>query len=740
MAIEDFGEKIGGARKDLWIQRGLTINDIANFNKAEKDKYIKKNNIWIKPDYEKLLNEEGYSRDAVYYIKCLRDAILTAPDILKLDKEDVIKQKQENYIEFVNAIKSEAMKIKTNDDIDKFGLSYLIRTGYIEKDRYLYCVTEKGHGCISNKLSKVLQMSSYTVSREASRKDFLGDQEKVIRDSFKIAVIDGEKLKLSERHWGSSYEVCLEMKVPGGTSYLYPYIKDIDSKDMYNIGDTIVYRGNNIICVGDEQYAREVMESTINSLVKKKEEVKEVKKEDSKQRKTALKPPILEHIIRKGPEEIDRNVVGQDFLDTFNIKGGEFGNWLNEKERQVNMNMAFESFRDLARILNINDSDIALGGKLNIAFGSRGVKYAAAHYEPDREVINLTKMNGAGSLAHELFHAFDDLAGKKMELGKFATECRTNNAFFELMQLIKYKERELSVIEQQQQFRDDAHRQTENLMQEILKMVPDSILSPEKIVERDDLFKELIAKTKDSEHQFLTYDFSKRTPKEIISNEIDKMALFINENAKFYKMNDRNRKWLASRLNSIASCEAVIDTIDKPKVVKEATTFYKNAQELDAVYCKTNHGYWQSNVELAARAFACYVADKLQENGIRNDYLVGHAFQKAGNIPVYPSKEERQVLNKAFDNVIQEMKTLDIFHDRDERSLEVKVPDVPVDNIEPSTKYEQLSIADWMENTDTIRGESENIEVATPEDMKMFDELIGRFKEKEVVKNERRTI
>lgn len=44
---------------------------------------------------------------------------------------------------------------------------------------------------------------------------------------------------------------------------------------------------------------------------------------------------------------------------------------------------------------------------LAIGFGSRGRSGASAHYEPARKVINLTKMKGAGSLAHEIGHAFD---------------------------------------------------------------------------------------------------------------------------------------------------------------------------------------------------------------------------------------------------------------------------------------------------------------------------------------------
>ena len=42
-----------------------------------------------------------------------------------------------------------------------------------------------------------------------------------------------------------------------------------------------------------------------------------------------------------------------------------------------------------------------------LAFGARGHGKAAAHYEPGRRVVNLTKTQGAGCLAHEWFHAWD---------------------------------------------------------------------------------------------------------------------------------------------------------------------------------------------------------------------------------------------------------------------------------------------------------------------------------------------
>lgn len=39
--IHDFGLKIGGARKDVWVKRGLCIEDTKNMTASEKEKYIK---------------------------------------------------------------------------------------------------------------------------------------------------------------------------------------------------------------------------------------------------------------------------------------------------------------------------------------------------------------------------------------------------------------------------------------------------------------------------------------------------------------------------------------------------------------------------------------------------------------------------------------------------------------------------------------------------------------------------
>ena len=103
-----------------------------------------------------------------------------------------------------------------------------------------------------------------------------------------------------------------------------------------------------------------------------------------------------------------RDVGAEDFMNEFGFRGVQFGNWTNQDDRQMAVNPAFDSFHDLAKLLGVSPKALSLNGELGIAFGARGSGNAAAHYEPGEVVINLTKMNGAGALAHEWWHALDN--------------------------------------------------------------------------------------------------------------------------------------------------------------------------------------------------------------------------------------------------------------------------------------------------------------------------------------------
>ena len=109
------------------------------------------------------------------------------------------------------------------------------------------------------------------------------------------------------------------------------------------------------------------------------------------------------------------NVTSKLFANTFGFRGVQFGNYVENDRRQEDINNAYDGLMDLAYILDIPPKALSLNGELGLAFGARGrggQKAAMAHYEPDNIVINLTKKNGAASLAHEWFHALDHYFGR----------------------------------------------------------------------------------------------------------------------------------------------------------------------------------------------------------------------------------------------------------------------------------------------------------------------------------------
>lgn len=112
-----------------------------------------------------------------------------------------------------------------------------------------------------------------------------------------------------------------------------------------------------------------------------------------------------------GKGAFSHDVSPEDFQEAFSFFGVEFGNYVEQSKRQQDLNESFDALMDMAAILNIPPKALSLNGQLGLAFGARGaggIDPAAAHYERDFVVINLTKKEGAGSLGHEWFHALDN--------------------------------------------------------------------------------------------------------------------------------------------------------------------------------------------------------------------------------------------------------------------------------------------------------------------------------------------
>ena len=108
-----------------------------------------------------------------------------------------------------------------------------------------------------------------------------------------------------------------------------------------------------------------------------------------------------------------------EFIDQFAIiaqyklKGFEYGNWVNNNDRNDRLTATAESMRELAIILGTKN--VGCDNTIGIAFGARGHSKALAHFEPNTFMINLTKEHGFGSLAHEYGHALDYFFGMHID-------------------------------------------------------------------------------------------------------------------------------------------------------------------------------------------------------------------------------------------------------------------------------------------------------------------------------------
>lgn len=109
------------------------------------------------------------------------------------------------------------------------------------------------------------------------------------------------------------------------------------------------------------------------------------------------------------------DVLPETFSEAFPFRGVEFGNWVTQIERAASLNEAYDALMDLANVIGVSTEIITLNGQLALAFGARGSGNFSAHYERVKVVINLTKTRGAGSFAHEWFHGLDNFIMRSMQ-------------------------------------------------------------------------------------------------------------------------------------------------------------------------------------------------------------------------------------------------------------------------------------------------------------------------------------
>lgn len=604
---EDFGEKIGGAKKDLWKDRGLYADDLEAMNEREAEKFVKKDNVWKKPDYAAML-EEGIPLGVVYFIKKARDGLNASPQYYRTDDTPEKRTaRQKEYIKTVRELQTVLSDVRTVEDAMRAYDRFFVDNGYLEKVQgwgsgIHYRATKKGQDnpVITTKLSNTMLIRSAeyferNFTQQAKKEQFCVSKEQKIPKGYAIHFNDGK----------------------------HTYSKNEDWKP----GTYYVTKGYSILRTNFE---------TKEAALKW---VQELAKGRNKNGKIRFVPPQLAHVKRTGPDY--RNgveITGQHYLDTFGFRGGEFGNWMNQNDRQTSLNMGYEALKDLASALKISDKDIAYQGTLAIAFGARGSGNAAAHYEPLRTVINLTKMHGAGSLAHEWWHGLDDYLGTKMGAkGMLSEQPRLYAPFQKLIDTMKYKP------ETPEQAAKRTEAQTERTRKNAASWLDSSVLAS--------------LKRYGNEEQMETYAVLREAFLSGEPGSVGQISAFKkNVTGRVIPKSERERLEIFERMLSRMQAQ------EDPQIGRTETDFYRNSVRMGKE-CEKDGGYWDSNVEMTARAFACYIKDKLPYT---SDYLAGHAdcaltlvSGKDGEMEVlkaFPVGEERRAINAVFDEIIQDLK------------------------------------------------------------------------------------
>ena len=591
--IQDFGEKLGGARKDLY-QRYRDM--IMQVNEDELSKYPLAK-LWPQPNYSKLL-EEGIDNWRVAILRALREDMPRRPNAMSYKirswnnkflynrsiAEEVLDVELnantfDDYIFVGNShfssetITKAFMYQRLGADTPEKDFPYFVR--YFGEFERIYLHDESHSNCyclMSGRFTPVQVFDSYSdalnVMIAANEKAI---EEKKIHEEVLQKIAEKLEIDTSEKKEERKYD---KFEIRGWRA----------PKSYWFIGKK--YNGEWVELKKPFETGKEAREY----LASHKDEIQDL----WEQFKFVPNLRRTENLPRTedGNPARARDITPEEFAEAFGFRGVEFGNWVEDKKRQQDLNEAYDGLMDLAGVLNVPPKALSLCGELGLRFGSngRGGKNAAkAHYEPDLIAINLTKKAGAGSLAHEWFHAMDHY---------FNRHVGENKSTFNLLTETQTIENLIYNIQMEQHFKESGN----------------------------DYYRERAANRQ----------------KEIYDNSL-------------------------IRREVLEKFVGLLQSFDK-EVPDVKNTYQKRSKGNDKFRSKP---YWGTKVEMAARAFEAYVCTKLEEKGIRNDYLANYLTpdeydsvaernpaRLSGYYP-YPVKEEMVVIKKAFDDLFETMDTRD---------------------------------------------------------------------------------
>jgi site-specific DNA-cytosine methylase/DNA repair protein RadC len=403
--IEDFGEKIEGARKDLWQKYTDAI--MADLPEDSADITLAK--FLPEPDYEAML-ASGMEPRRVAAVRALRDLIPRKPSTgwkLRRWTEGLISTRTiiQRLVDPSNPIAIERFNLLLADAPE-------MRDQVELYDALGYPLMLEAKGW------KLRQKQGYTTfnGQPTKASDIVSYMEKDYRMAWNLSSVvpDGD--------WRRGYSQTLE-KFRAHLQAQAAKPAEAKKIDFQFYSD----RTTGDIFIGKKG---------ASGVIRLKPGFKSVKEASNWltdnydnlrfQWEEMRKEPILRKALndpRTGPARREGDVSPEMFTEAFGFRGVQFGNYVEGERRQRDLNNAFDALMDLAEALNVPTKALSLDGALGMAFGARGTggkRPAAAHYEPGQVVINLTKNAGPGSLAHEWFHALDNYFARVERTGSTA--------------------------------------------------------------------------------------------------------------------------------------------------------------------------------------------------------------------------------------------------------------------------------------------------------------------------------
>jgi 2-polyprenyl-3-methyl-5-hydroxy-6-metoxy-1,4-benzoquinol methylase len=329
--------------------------------------------------------------------------------------------------------------------------------------------------------------------------------------------------------------------------------------------------------------------------------------------------------------------------EMFGLRDVQSGNWVlrDVASAKFHTEQCAGAFADLADLMGADDAHVSLNGRLAMAFGARGNGAAGggaakAHYEPVHRVINLTKLGGGGSLAHEWFHALDNMAKEAEGMG----ESGAHDFITENPHLLPPGELRDATIALRSAMLDGTHQHTElvSYTASDVRMAKHNL---------NGTYPNAMARSiRDAGTVHAAF------------KAID--AMYPDDKTLTKKRKNTRDVWrliAAAHFGGNPEGGAV-----EVKHGKGMSSFAMEAAKLDT----GSKEYWQLTHEMSARAFQSWVEDRLADKGRRNDYLSSLADNRYHVDPLtgvqfkpYPEGDERVKINAAFDRFVAAVKQAD---------------------------------------------------------------------------------